>query len=75
VPINTYEFPTNWDLSAKRALNFMKFILAQDKQLQPQRFSAVGRGEYRPIAANDTEANRAKNRRVEVLILRNHAQQ
>lgn len=75
VPINTSEFPTNWDLSAKRALNFMKFILAQDSRLQPQRFSAVGRGEYRPIAPNDSEANKAKNRRVEVLILRQYSQQ
>lgn len=75
MPINTYEFPTNWDLSAKRALNFMKFILAQDRQLQPQRFSAVGRGEYRPIAPNDNETGRAKNRRVEVLIQRQYSQQ
>ncbi len=74
MPINTYEFPTNWDLSAKRALNFMKFILAQDQRLQPQRFSAVGRGEYRPIATNDAEAGRAKNRRVEVLIQRQYGQ-
>jgi chemotaxis protein MotB len=71
VPINTWEFPSNWDLSSKRALNFMKFLL-ENKQLQPERFNATGYGEYRPAATNDTEANRAKNRRVEVLIHRVH---
>lgn len=75
VPINTYEFPTNWDLSAKRALNFMKFILAQDKSIRPERFSALGLGEHRPIMANDSDAGRSKNRRVEVLIVRKHTVQ
>jgi len=74
VPINTREFPSNWDLSSKRALNFMKFLLAQEK-LQPERFSAIGYGEYRPILANETADGRAKNRRVEVLILRNYRMQ
>jgi len=73
MPINTYEFPTNWDLSAKRALNFMKFLLAQDGKLQPARFSAVGHGEYRPAASNATEEGRAQNRRVEVLIVRRYS--
>lgn len=74
VPINTREFPSNWDLSSKRALNFMKFLLAQEN-LQPQRFSAIGYGEYRPIAGNDTNDGRAKNRRVEVLIQRTYKMQ
>ena len=73
VPINTAEFPTNWDLSSKRALNFMKFLLAQDSKLRPERFSAIGHGEYRPVAVNDTAAGRAENRRVEVLIVRKHS--
>ncbi|HWQ62378.1 MAG TPA: flagellar motor protein MotB [Negativicutes bacterium] len=73
MPINTYEFPTNWDLSSKRAVNFMKFLLAQDSKLQPARFSAVGHGEYRPAAANTTEEGRAQNRRVEVLIVRKYS--
>jgi chemotaxis protein MotB len=71
MPINTYEFPSNWDLSAKRAVNFMKFLLAQEK-LQPERFSAIGYGEYRPLSANDNEDSRAKNRRVEVMVVRNY---
>lgn len=72
VPINTAEFPTNWDLSSKRALNFMKYLLGQNPKLQPARFSAIGNGEYRPIASNEDAAGRAKNRRVEVLIVRKH---
>ncbi len=71
VPINTREFPSNWELSSKRAVNFMKFLLAQGN-LQPGRFSAIGYGEYRSMAANDVEEGRAKNRRVEVLIMRNY---
>ncbi|MBC8016088.1 MAG: OmpA family protein, partial [Sporomusaceae bacterium] len=53
VPINTREFPSNWELSSKRAINFMKFLLSQGK-LQPERFSAIGYGEYRPMASNNT---------------------
>ncbi len=68
VPINTSEFPTNWDLSSKRALNFMKFLLAEDPNLNPERFSAIGFGEYHPAAVNTTNEGRAKNRRVELLI-------
>ncbi|GBG55573.1 flagellar motor protein MotB [Sporomusaceae bacterium FL31] len=73
VPINTREFPSNWELSSKRSLNFMKFIISQDK-LQPERFSAIGYGEYRPVAGNDSVDGRAKNRRVEVLISRTYRQ-
>lgn len=72
VPINNAEFPTNWDLSSKRALNFMKFLLAQDSSLKPERFSATGYSEYRSLEENTTPEGRAKNRRVEVLILRNY---
>ncbi|PUA38250.1 flagellar motor protein MotB [Paenibacillus elgii] len=69
VPIRTAAFETNWDLSAKRALNFMKILLENDK-IGPERFRSIGYGEYQPIDTNDTEAGRAKNRRVEVSILR-----
>jgi len=71
VPINTREFPSNWELSSKRAINFMKFLLSQGK-LKPERFSAIGYGEYRPMATNDTVEGHSKNRRVEVLIMRNN---
>jgi chemotaxis protein MotB len=69
-PINTAQYPDNWTLSAHRALNFMK-ILLNNPQLDAYRFSAVGYGEYRPVASNDTPEGRAQNRRVEVSVLRN----
>lgn len=71
VPINTVEFPSNWDLSSKRALNFMKLLLT-NKQLHPEQFNATGYGEFHPVAPNNTPEGRQKNRRVEVLIRRNH---
>ena len=70
MPINTMEFPSNWDLSSKRALNVMKYMLYNTPELKPERFSAIGYGEYRPMGPNTTEEERSKNRRVEVLILR-----
>jgi chemotaxis protein MotB len=68
-PIRTKEFESNWDLSTQRALNFMKILLL-DPSITPNRFSAVGYGEFRPIATNDTEKGRAENRRVEIAIFR-----
>ncbi|WP_374721159.1 flagellar motor protein MotB [Peribacillus tepidiphilus] len=68
VPIYTAKFTSNWDLSVMRAVNFMK-ILLENPQLNPQWFSAKGFGEFKPIASNATEEGRAKNRRVEILIM------
>lgn len=68
VPINTSAFKSNWDLSSMRAIRFMD-ILLENKKLDPVRFSAIGYGEYRPVADNKTAAGRSKNRRVEVSIL------
>lgn len=70
-PINTYEFASNWELSSKRAINFMK-ILLENQAFDPRNFSAIGYGEYRPLDSNDTDAGRSKNRRVEVSILRKY---
>lgn len=70
-PINTTEFPSNWELSTKRAVNFMK-ILLENKAFDPKRFGAIGYGEYRPVDTNDTTAGKSKNRRVEVSILRKY---
>lgn len=67
-PISNSEFSSNWDLSSQRAVNFME-ILIKNKQLQPEKFSAVGNGEFHPVADNKTKEGKAKNRRVEVLIL------
>lgn len=67
VPIHNSLYSSNWELSAMRAVNFMKIIL-ENPNLNPSLFSAKGHGEYNPIASNDTEEGKAKNRRVEVLI-------
>lgn len=61
-------FKSNWDLSAMRAVNFLD-ILLENPDLDPRKFSAAGYGEYAPVASNETEEGRSKNRRVEVLIL------
>lgn len=67
VPISTYKFPSNWELSTQRAVNVLKYFV-QTKGMSPVRFEAAGYGEYRPIASNDTYGNRSKNRRVNILI-------
>ncbi|WP_202079219.1 flagellar motor protein MotB [Caldalkalibacillus salinus] len=70
VPIGdgNQNFRSNWDLSAMRAINFLK-ILLENEALEPPIFSASGYGEYHPVASNENEEGRAQNRRVEVLIL------
>jgi chemotaxis protein MotB len=62
------EYPTNWDLSAKRAVNVVKFLIA-NVNIEPSRLAAVAFGEYRPIADNDTEKGRNKNRRIVIDVL------
>lgn len=68
VPIQTARYDSNWDLSVMRSVNFMK-ILLENNGLNPKWFSAKGYGEFMPIASNETAAGRAKNRRVEILIV------
>ena len=69
-PISNARFPSNWELSSTRALTFMKYLLSINQDLNPARFSAIGYGEYRPIANNDTAEGKQTNRRVEILIAR-----
>jgi len=69
-PINNARFPSNWELSSTRAITFMKYLLSINSGLNPARFSAIGYGEYRPIAKNDTAEGKQTNRRVEILIAR-----
>ncbi|WP_456272074.1 flagellar motor protein MotB [Bacillus sp. AK031] len=68
IPISNASYESNWELSVMRAVNFMKIIL-KNQNLDPRWFSAKGFGEFKPLASNDTNEGRAKNRRVEVLIL------
>lgn len=66
VPTRTIRFPSNWHLSKERAESVVKLI--SPKLTDPKRIAAEGRGDTEPVAANDTPANRALNRRVEVLV-------
>ena len=62
------KFPTNWELSCARAVNVVRFL--QEKgNIAPERLIASGRGEYAPIAPNDTADGRQKNRRIEIMLL------
>ncbi|WP_396193570.1 flagellar motor protein MotB [Fictibacillus barbaricus] len=70
VPINKPDIQSNWELSAFRGINFMR-VLLENPGLKPNQVSASGYGEYRPKADNKTAEGRAKNRRVEVLVLPN----
>ncbi len=68
IPIHNSRFPSNWELSTARATNLVRYFV-QMKQLPPERFSASGYGEYRPIASNERAEGRARNRRVEIVLL------
>jgi chemotaxis protein MotB len=59
---------TNWELSSARALAVLHYFI-DECEVVPTRLSANGYGEFRPVAANDTEENMQKNRRVEIVIL------
>lgn len=59
---------TNWNLSTDRAVAVVD-ALVDDHAIDPQRLGAAGFGEYRPVAPNDSPGNRARNRRVDVLIV------
>ncbi|GFN24141.1 OmpA family protein [Thermanaeromonas sp. C210] len=66
-PINTPEFPSNWELSAARAIRVVRYFIERHG-LEPHRFTAVGYGEYRPLVPNDSPEHMAQNRRVIILI-------
>ncbi len=68
IPIHTPEFPSNWRLSTARAITVLKF-LTNRYDIPSERLAVSGYGEYRPVAPNDTPQNRAKNRRVAIVIL------
>ena len=66
VPIQTVRFPSNWELSAARAGSVVRHLEARG--INPTRLRATGYADTRPIVANDTPANRALNRRVEITL-------
>ena len=69
IPINTDQFRSNWDLSAERALS-VAHELFKDDAIDADRFMVVGYADTRPLAPNDDWKNRARNRRVEIVIRR-----
>lgn len=69
VPISTQQFLSNWELSVLRATNVLQ-IMTGEGHISPYRLSATGYGEYRPVAANTDETGRARNRRVDLVILK-----
>lgn len=68
VPIHTARFRNNWELSAARSIAMLN-ILSDKFQLSPERFSVAGYADTAPVAVNDTEEGRARNRRVDIVIL------
>jgi chemotaxis protein MotB len=69
VPINSVEFPSNWHLSVARAMSTAHYLMDKEK-LPQEKLSVVGYSEYKPIASNDTPENRSKNRRVDIIIIK-----
>jgi chemotaxis protein MotB len=66
-PINTPQFPSNWELSVHQATSILRYLVGKD-HLDPARFAAAGYGEFAPLASNDTEDGRRLNRRVDIVI-------
>ena len=67
VPINMVNIRNNWDLSALRGSSVVQ-ALQNQYAVDPKRLTVGGRGEYNPLASNDTEMGRAKNRRTQIII-------
>jgi len=74
IPIHTAQFPSNWELSTSRATYLLQYLITT-ANISPERLSAVGYGQYRPVASNEIAEGRAANRRVDVVVLSSVAQQ
>lgn len=72
VPIHTSKFPSNWELSAMRAINVMNFMV-DTGEVNPKKLSVQAYGEQMPKFDNSTKDGRAKNRRVEIFIVRKYS--
>ncbi|MBF0571523.1 MAG: OmpA family protein [Candidatus Omnitrophica bacterium] len=66
-PIKRSGWKSNWELSTARALSVLHYL--SDKSVAEPRLAAIGYGEYKPVASNETKEGRQKNRRVEIVIL------
>jgi flagellar motor protein MotB len=69
VPMKGGAYPSNWELSSARASDAVKFMIS--KGIDSKSIAAVGYADTHPLVANDTQANRAKNRRIEITIVGN----
>lgn len=67
IPIKSSKYGSNWELSTQRAVSVVRYFVEQ-KGMSPTQFSATGYGEYKPLVDNNTSENRAKNRRVDIII-------
>jgi chemotaxis protein MotB len=68
-PVSNPSYPTNWELSSARAARVARYLI-QFGKLEPGRFTVIGHSFYQPTVANDSLTNKAKNRRVEIIITR-----
>lgn len=71
VPISTFKFPSNWELSTTRAVNVVKYMIDKN-YINPVRLSAAGYADQHPISDNNTVESRKNNRRVDMVILRSN---
>jgi chemotaxis protein MotB len=69
VPISNHEFKSNWELSVRRATEVVRYFI-EKHNFSPERVSAVGYAEYKPVASNDTAEDRALNRRIEIIVIK-----
>jgi chemotaxis protein MotB len=67
IPVTGGSFPSNWELSALRAVNVVKFLV-DECGIDPRNLSAAGYADSRPVASNETSEGRAQNRRVNLII-------
>lgn len=72
--INNHEFASNWELSAFRGINVLKYLV-NSCGIDSDRLSVAGYGEFRPIADNNTPEGRSKNRRVDIILFKNQKAQ
>lgn len=70
-PIKSAKYSSNWELSTARATSVIDYLV-KSKRINPKRLSAVGYGEYAPVAENTSNSGRIKNRRVDIIILENN---
>lgn len=68
LPISTVQYPSNWELSTNRATGVVRYLV-EVLEVDPARVSALGYGEFRPVADNQSADGRARNRRVDLIVL------